>query len=82
MSPRKRLLGVVISAKPAKTAVVSVARKKLHPRYKKYVNRRHHYYVHDEEDRCQVGDRVEIEETRPLSKHKHFRVVRILGEEK
>jgi small subunit ribosomal protein S17 len=82
MSPRKRLIGEVVSDKPDKTVVVQVARKKMNPRYKKYVSKRHKYYVHDEENRCKIGDRVEIEETRPLSKLKHFRLVRIVGEEK
>jgi len=81
MSARKKLVGMVVSDKPDKTVVVSVVRKTLHHRYKKYVNKRHKYYVHDDENRCKVGDRVEIEETRPLSKLKHFRVVKVLGEE-
>ena len=81
MSEHKRLIGEVVSSKPEKTVVVSVSRKELHPRYKKYVNKRHKYYAHDESSKCKEGDRVEIEETRPLSKLKHFRVVRVLGEE-
>jgi small subunit ribosomal protein S17 len=82
MSSRKRLVGEIVSDKPDKTVVVQVSRKKLHPRYKKYVSKHHKYYAHDEENRCKIGDLVEIEETRPLSKLKHFRVVRIFGEEK
>jgi len=82
MSLRKRLIGKVVSDRPEKTVVVQVSRKAMHPTYKKYVSKRHKYYVHDEENRCEVGDIVEIEETRPLSKLKHFRVVRILGEKK
>lgn len=82
MSERRRLVGEVVSDKPNKTVVVSVTRKRIHPRYKKYINKRHKYYVHDEENRCKIGDRVEIEEIRPLSKLKHFRVVKILGEGK
>ncbi|MBN2380261.1 30S ribosomal protein S17 [candidate division WOR-3 bacterium] len=82
MSKGKRLVGMVVSEKPNKTIVVSVIRKSMHPRYKKYVNKRHKYYVHDSENRSKIGDRVEIEETRPLSKLKHYRLVRILGEEK
>ncbi len=78
----KRLVGMVVSDKPDKTVVVSVIRKQIHPRYKKYVNKRHKYYVHDAENRCKVGDRVEIEETRPISKLKHFRIVKVFGEEK
>jgi small subunit ribosomal protein S17 len=82
MSIRKRLVGEVISNKPDKTVVVQVARKQMHPTYKKYISKRHKYYVHDVENRCKVGDRVEIEETRPISKLKHFRLIRVLGEEK
>ncbi|TKJ41981.1 30S ribosomal protein S17 [candidate division TA06 bacterium B3_TA06] len=82
MSPRKRLIGEVISDKPEKTVVVQVSRKAMHPTYKKYITKRHRYHVHDEENRCKVGDRVEIEETRPLSKLKHFRVIRVVGEER
>ncbi|MBD3284956.1 30S ribosomal protein S17 [candidate division WOR-3 bacterium] len=80
MSSSKRLVGLVVSDRPDKTVVVSVIRKVLHRRYKKYVNRRHKYYVHDAENRCKVGDRVEIEETRPVSKLKHFRLVKVLGD--
>jgi small subunit ribosomal protein S17 len=82
MGARKRLVGSVVSDKPDKTVVVSVITKQMHTRYKKYVNKRHKYYVHDAENKCKMGDRVEIEETRPLSKLKHFRVVRVLGDEK
>lgn len=82
MTNRKRLVGQVVSDKPDKTVVVSVVRKELDPRYKKYVNKRHKYYAHDDANRCKVGDMVEIEETRPLSRLKHFRLIRILGEEK
>ncbi len=81
VSARKRMVGEVVSDKPDKTIVVSVVKKKLHRRYKKYINQRHKYYVHDAENKCKVGDMVEIEEIRPLSKLKNFRLVRIVGEE-
>jgi len=66
--------GVVVSDKMDKTVVVAVERLVKHRRYKKYVRRRAHYKVHDEQNRCTVGDRVLICETRPLSKDKRWRV--------
>jgi small subunit ribosomal protein S17 len=66
--------GVVVSNKMAQTVVVVVQRLVKHPRYKKYVKRRARYKAHDEQSRCNVGDRVVITETRPLSKDKRWRV--------
>jgi small subunit ribosomal protein S17 len=66
--------GVVISDKMDKTVVVSVHRLVKHPRYGKYLKRRANYKAHDEENRCRIGDRVVIAETRPLSKDKRWRV--------
>jgi small subunit ribosomal protein S17 len=71
--------GVVISDKMDKTVVVAVERLVKHPRYKKYVRRRSYYKVHDEDNRCAVGDRVLIRETRPLSKDKRWRVRAIVA---
>lgn len=73
---RKRKVGTVISDKPNKTIIVGMSTYVKHPRYKKYVRRSTTVYVHDEKNECQVGDRVMIEETRPLSKLKRWRVVR------
>lgn len=70
--------GIVVSDKMDKTIVVAVDRLVKHPRYKKYVRRRAHYKVHDETNRCAVGDRVVISETRPLSKDKRWRVQTIV----
>ena len=70
--------GVVVSDKMDKTVVVAVDRLVRHPRYKKYVRRRAHYKAHDESNRCAVGDRVVISETRPLSKDKRWRIVQVL----
>ena len=70
--------GVVISDKMDKTVVVAVQRLVKHARYGKYVKRRAHYKVHDEANSCQVGDRVIIAETRPLSKDKRWRVSSIV----
>ncbi len=70
--------GVVVSDKMQKTVVVAVERLVKHPQYKKYMRRRTHYKAHDETNRCQVGDRVLIAETRPLSKDKRWRVRTVL----
>jgi small subunit ribosomal protein S17 len=66
--------GVVVSNKMAQTVVVVVQRLVKHPQYKKYVKRRARYKAHDEQNSCNVGDRVVITETRPLSKDKRWRV--------
>lgn len=76
-------IGTVISAgKMNKTIVVSVVENKKHPIYKKVVKSTKNYKVHDEKDECGVGDRVEIMETRPLSKDKYNRLVRIVEKAK
>ncbi len=75
---RKRVTGVVVSDKMDKTVVVKVERFVQHPRFKKYVKRSKKYYAHDEKNECRMGDIVEIEETRPLSKLKRWRVVKII----
>ncbi len=69
---RRRLTGVVVSTKMDKTAVVSVTRIFLHPKYRKYVRRRAKYMAHDEHGVCGLGDQVVIEECRPMSKHKRW----------
>ena len=77
--PGQRLLtGKVVSNKMDKTVVVVVQRLVKHPMYKKYVKRRSKYKAHDEQNRCAIGDRVVITETRPLSKDKRWRVRQIL----
>ncbi|ACM23178.1 MULTISPECIES: 30S ribosomal protein S17 [Thermotoga] len=76
--PRKRMIGVVVSDKMDKTVVVAVERHVQHPLYKKYIKRTKKYHAHDEKNECRVGDVVEIEETRPLSKTKRWRVVKII----
>ncbi|MCS7253065.1 MAG: 30S ribosomal protein S17 [Armatimonadota bacterium] len=75
---RKRRIGVVVSDKMNKTVVVVVERLIRHPLYKKVLRKRKKYYAHDENNECRVGDIVEIVETRPLSKLKRWRVVRII----
>jgi small subunit ribosomal protein S17 len=75
---RRRLIGHVRSDKMAKTVVVEVVRYKMHPMYKKYVKVRKRYQAHDEKNEYKVGDRVELVEHRPLSKHKRFKVIRLV----
>lgn len=71
---RKTKTGVVVSDKMEKTIVVQVERMVMHPIYKKYVRRRVKYKVHDERNDARVGDTVLIEECRPLSRHKRWRM--------
>ncbi|MBI5016944.1 MAG: 30S ribosomal protein S17 [Deltaproteobacteria bacterium] len=75
---RKRMVGIVASDKMDKTVSVVVEGLKKHPTYKKYVMRSKKYKAHDEKNECRVGDKVLIEETRPLSKDKCWRVKEIL----
>jgi len=75
---RKVLRGIVVSDKMNKTRVVVVYRIVEHPKYHKYIKRRKKIYVHDENNESRVGDLVEVMETRPLSKLKRWRLVRII----
>ncbi len=75
---RKTRIGVVVSDKMEKTIVVSITRRYMHPKYKKYVKERARYQVHDPNNDCKIGDRVLIEETRPLSKNKRWKVKEIV----
>lgn len=79
---RKTRTGIVVSDKMDKTVVVSVKDKVKHPLYKKIVNTTKKFKAHDENNECGIGDTVEIMETRPLSKDKHFRVVKIVSKAK
>ena len=74
---RRQLIGTVSSNKMEKTAVVMVQRKISHPLYKKYVNKSKKYYAHDPENMCSKGDVVVIEESKPLSRLKRWRVKNI-----
>lgn len=71
----KILQGEVVSDKMAKTVVVAVRRLFKHPKYGKYISRTKNYKAHDPENKCKVGDRVKIQETKPISKDKHFKVI-------
>ena len=75
---RRRVVGVVVSDRMDKSVVVELKRLVKHPLYKKYIRRRTKLMAHDEENAAAVGDRVELVETRPLSKRKSWRVVQIL----
>jgi small subunit ribosomal protein S17 len=75
---RKVLVGTVVSNKMQKTIVVVVVDKTADAMYKKVVTRTKKYKVHDEKNECSVGDKVEIMETRPISKDKYFRLVRVV----
>jgi small subunit ribosomal protein S17 len=80
-TPRRRTeIGVVASDKMNKTRRVEIQRLVPHPKYGKFQNRRTVYYAHDEINATRVGDLVEIMETRPLSKQKRWRIVRIVRE--
>lgn len=75
---RKNLVGVVVSVKNTKTAIVKVERKFNHPLYKKMVIRHKKYAVHDEKSLAKLNDVVRIAETRPISKTKHFYLVKVI----
>ncbi len=75
---RKSMIGTVVSDKMDKTVVVAVEDSYSHPIYKKTVKRTYKLKAHDEENSCKVGDKVEVMETRPLSKDKRFRIIRIV----
>jgi small subunit ribosomal protein S17 len=77
-SHRKERTGEVVSNKMAKTIVVRVERRLRHPRFKKVITRYRKLYAHDEKQEARPGDRVRIEETRPLSKTKSWRLVEVV----
>jgi small subunit ribosomal protein S17 len=79
MGNRKTLTGVVVSDKMNKTVVIMVESTVLEKRFKKYITRQNRYMAHDENQECNIGDRVMIEETRPLSRHKRWRVQQIIN---
>lgn len=72
---KRQLEGIIVSDKMKKTVVVKVARKKTHPKYKKIYTIHKKYKAHSEVEGLKVGDRVIIEECRPVSKDKHWKVV-------
>lgn len=75
---RKMIIGQVTSTKMAKTIVVEATRQKAHPLYRRVVKRSKKFYAHDEKGLANVGDFVKIEETRPLSRLKRWRLIEVL----
>jgi small subunit ribosomal protein S17 len=75
---RKILLGEVVSDRMQKTITVKVERRVRHPIYERVIKRSKKFHVHDEHNRCQVGDQVRIIETRPLSKTKRWRLLEVI----
>jgi small subunit ribosomal protein S17 len=78
----KERVGLVVSDKMDKTVVVAVENRTAHPKYGKIVVRTKRYKAHDEENKCKMGDRVRILETRPLSRTKRWAVAEILSSSK
>src|SRR5256885_1018750 len=75
---RNTKVGYVVSTKMAKTIVVEVTRQRAHPMYRRVISRSKKFYAHDEQKSAKVGDVVRIEETRPLSKLKRWRLAEVL----
>ena len=76
---RKSRVGKVVSDVQNKTIMVEILNRTVHKRYKKVVKTRVRYAAHDENNEAKVGDMVRIDETRPLSKNKHWRLIKILS---
>ncbi|HHE67525.1 MAG TPA: 30S ribosomal protein S17 [Candidatus Parcubacteria bacterium] len=74
--PKKQLIGRVVSNKMEKTVVVEVENIKKHPKYQKRYKRHKKYKAHNEKGGCKVGDKVVIEECRPISREKRWRVIK------
>lgn len=79
---RKTRVGTVVSDKMDKTVIVAVKDNVKHPLYKKIMKRTITFKAHDEENACRIGDKVQVMETRPLSKDKHWRVVKVIEQAK
>ena len=75
---RKVREGTVVSNKMNKTIVISIVERVRHPKYAKFVSRTKKLYAHDETNDAQIGDRVRVMETRPMSKQKRWRLVEVL----
>ena len=75
----KTLTGKVVSDKMHKTAVVLFERKVKHPKYGKYIKKSTKFKIHDEDNKCKIGDIVTITEVRPISKDKSWKLVEVLG---
>ena len=75
---KKETIGIVISNKMEKTAIVIEKKPVAHKKYGKIILRTNRYYVDDPNNICQIGDKVQIEETRPLSKHKRWKIIELI----
>lgn len=78
-SQARSLQGVVVSDKMDKSVTIQVERKVKHPLYKKYIRRSTKFHAHDENNDCRIGDTVVIEQCRPISKLKSWRLVEVIG---
>lgn len=76
--PKKELVGTVVSNKMEKTIVVAIESRYPHPKYEKQMVKTNKFKAHDEKNECSVGDRVKIQESRPLSKDKTWTLLEIL----
>jgi small subunit ribosomal protein S17 len=79
MGKRKEFIGTVISDKMAKTVIVRIMRLAKHSKYGRIIKRYNKFKVHDEKNTAKIGDIVRIQETRPMSKDKRFRLIEVLG---
>jgi small subunit ribosomal protein S17 len=79
---RKQLIGKVVSDKMDKTIVIEIETMKMHPLYKKSVQYTKRIKAHDGKNECGIGDTVKVEETRPLSKDKRYRLIEIIQKAK
>jgi small subunit ribosomal protein S17 len=78
ISTRKVRIGIVTSDAMDKTVAVQIERTVMDPQFKKYIRRKNKFLAHDENNECKRGDVVEIRESRPLSKRKHWRVTKLV----
>ena len=77
--PIKKKIGIVVSNKMQKTAVIKVENRYPHPIYSKTVTKSKKYLAHDELEECNIGDQVLVEECRPLSKRKRWKLIKIIS---
>nr|QCI07924.1 ribosomal protein S17 [Pleonosporium borreri] len=77
--PKKETYGIVVSNKMNKTVIVSVKQQISHKKYGKIITKTNKYYVHDEKNICNIGDMIKIQETRPLSKNKHWTLIKLIN---
>nr|YP_009394803.1 ribosomal protein S17 [Polysiphonia elongata]ARW63365.1 ribosomal protein S17 [Polysiphonia elongata] len=75
---KKETLGTVISNKMDKTITVAVKQQLKHKKYGKIINKTKKYYADDPQNRCNIGDKVKIQETRPLSKNKRWKIIELI----